>query len=76
VYDLDLGGKGWEAFQIAIKLRDRLMHPKRPEDLIVTDQVLESTAIGFNWFLDSFDNCRASCVQGAINYAQRSQQSN
>ena len=35
---LDLSDDGWQNFQAAIKVRDRLMHPKRASDLNVTEE--------------------------------------
>jgi hypothetical protein len=37
---IDKGGEGWQAFKEALRVRDRLMHPKKIADLDVSDQEL------------------------------------
>ncbi len=46
---LDVGGKGWEAFMNALSIRDRITHPKSQTDILVseTDMVCLSTASKF-----------------------------
>jgi len=49
-FEPDLGGQGWESLEKSRKVRDRLMHPKRVEDLEITDIEIKDTAIAFAWF--------------------------
>jgi hypothetical protein len=42
---------GWAAIRESLKVRDRLMHPKQVEDLLVTDQELRAVSVGYVWFL-------------------------
>jgi hypothetical protein len=39
--DIDYGGSDWQAMQAAIKIRDRLVHPKTGYDLLVADDELD-----------------------------------
>jgi len=50
-FELSLGGVGWQSVQKAVKIRDRLMHPKEPSQLIVTNEeavILKKLSIGFS----------------------------
>lgn len=70
-FRLDKGGQGWQALQKAFKIRNRLMHPKRPSDLEVSDDELHSVREAFCFFHNSlaflFDGSAA--VQVAPNAA-------
>jgi hypothetical protein len=46
----DFGGKGFQAFARAGKIRDRLAHPKRSSDLTVSDDDLRDTDLARDWF--------------------------
>lgn len=48
--DLDLAGQGWADVQAALRVRDRLMHPKALSDLDVTDSEIRTALSGFGWF--------------------------
>ena len=37
---VDASGEGWRELQLAIKVRDRLMHPKTSDDMVVSDDEL------------------------------------
>jgi hypothetical protein len=50
----DFGGAGWEALLRAVKLRNRLMHPKRPDDLAVSNEELRDVQAGLEWFRAHF----------------------
>lgn len=50
---LKLGDNGWHKFQLAIKIRDRLMHPKSVSDFNVSDEELEHVTAAFFWFWGS-----------------------
>jgi hypothetical protein len=51
-YKLDKGGVGWQNFKTAIKVRDRLMHPKRIKDLTVTDDEIEFVMNANMWVIE------------------------
>jgi hypothetical protein len=66
-FTLNLGGTGWQRLREAVKVRDRLMHPKAITELKVTDAEVEVTKNAFDWFFMSHALCS--------NYAQRATQS-
>lgn len=49
--NLDLSGRGWQAFKSSLEVRNRLAHPKRLSDLTVTDSEMRAFIEGLNWFL-------------------------
>lgn len=51
-FRLDVSGKGWQALQRAIKVRDRLMHPKTARDLEVTDDEELDTIKALTWLYE------------------------
>jgi hypothetical protein len=56
-FQLSLGGIGWESLQQAVKIRDRLMHPKDPKELIITEKEVMITQNAFTWFFLSYSLC-------------------
>jgi hypothetical protein len=48
--ELDVGGEGWQAFQRAAGVRNRLMHPKDSAQLIVADDEMRDAMRAFIWF--------------------------
>jgi hypothetical protein len=50
-YKLDFGHVGWACLQRAIDVRNRIMHPKTPTDLFVSDDEVDDCIRGFGWFL-------------------------
>lgn len=40
-----------------VRVRDRLMHPKKADDLEVTDAEIESTRKALDWFFISYGIC-------------------
>ncbi len=53
-FKLEVDGEGWESFIKAIRIRDRLMHPKSLNDLHITDKELEIADKTLKWFFDSY----------------------
>lgn len=49
----DYSAVGWRDLQDGISVRNRLMHPKTPESLNVTEEELGQVQRGSQWFLDS-----------------------
>ncbi len=39
---IDKGGRNWQSYSFALKIRDRITHPKRLEDLELTDTEIET----------------------------------
>ena len=50
-YTLKTDGKGWNAFQAALKTRNRITHPKTVNDLKLTDDEVQQAADAATWFL-------------------------
>lgn len=44
---------GWEEMQAASHVRDRITHPKKPEDLQITDKELHTISEGSRWLFNS-----------------------
>jgi hypothetical protein len=49
------GDDGWRCFQQAVKIRHRLSHPKRAEDLDISDEEMKVIDRGGKWFTSVFD---------------------
>jgi hypothetical protein len=50
-YKVDYSHRGWSNLRAAIKVRNRLMHPKKLADLNVRMTELRQTLSAFYWFL-------------------------
>jgi hypothetical protein len=46
----DFSGRAFQAFQRAVTVRDRLMHPKRSSDLVVSDYEIRDLEAARDWF--------------------------
>jgi hypothetical protein len=52
---------GWNELRNSLKVRHRITHPKKPEDLNITDEDLHSTSEGHRWLF----NCLADVTINA-----------
>jgi hypothetical protein len=50
-YQVDFQHSGWAALKQAVRVRNRLVHPKTIKDLEVSDADLGAAVRGFNWML-------------------------
>ncbi|MBD2701857.1 hypothetical protein IC229_14500 [Spirosoma sp. BT702] len=50
--NLGVGTKGWENFQEAIKIRNRITHPKSSDDYAITDTEMQLCIKVSHWFND------------------------
>jgi hypothetical protein len=57
---------GWREMQVALDVRHRITHPKKPEDLDITDSELDSLRESFRWFY----NCMVDILNTAIGKAR------
>lgn len=48
--DEQIGNAGWEKLGGAVKVRDRITHPKLDTDMTISDDELNKTEEGFLWF--------------------------
>jgi hypothetical protein len=53
-FKLSVNCHQWEALLRSIKVRDRLMHPKKSEDMTVTEKEIEAAQIAYEWIFDQF----------------------
>jgi hypothetical protein len=51
--ELDVSGSEWQTFRRAIKIRDRITHPKSVSDLNISDEDFNDVSVGFGWVLIS-----------------------
>ena len=60
-FSLAVNTDGWNSFKRAVKIRNRITHPKKPDDLTITDE--ETTKIGeaSAWYRDSIVALLESC---------------
>lgn len=50
---VDFSGSGYQSFCRAIKVRDRLVHPKQSTDMELGDHDLDDIAAARDWFVDA-----------------------
>ena len=50
---LDISGPQWQSLQRAIKVRDRITHPKNISDLTISDAEFPDVIVGFKWLVAS-----------------------
>jgi len=65
-FKLDKGGRGWQKFRTATRIRDRLTHPRRLEDLAVSDEKLQTVEDAVLWI-----HQQLSAVQEVIMESQQ-----
>lgn len=57
IYDIcfkvDCSGLGWQSFKTAIKIRNRVTHPKRLSDLSITDDELQTLDETLEWYVQN-----------------------
>jgi hypothetical protein len=61
-FDLTTDGGEWEAFGKAIKIRDRLMHPKSLADIHVSDEELAVVQESIEWWVRTIDTLYRSVI--------------
>lgn len=62
-YKLDVvTDDGWRALNDALKVRDRLMHPKRAADLRVSDAEVRDAKTAYEWVLDQMTKLSATVL--------------
>jgi hypothetical protein len=54
---LNTEDREWSDFLIAIKIRHRLMHPKRHDDLNISNEELMTVERAFFWFVNGLASC-------------------
>lgn len=51
-WKIDRSGKGWNAFQRSVTVRDRLVHPTSTSPLVVTEQEGKDLVVSLKWFVE------------------------
>ena len=49
-FELNLQGNGWVRYQKALKIRDRITHPKKIQNLAITDSEFDIVLDAWEWF--------------------------
>ena len=52
-HELDCSGHHWHAFKTAVAVRNRIVHPKTPHELRVSDDELAATTAATRWLINS-----------------------
>jgi hypothetical protein len=53
-FDLDVTGKSWQSYLRALKVRDRITHPKGVDDITISEDEFLDAAECWHWFSDAF----------------------
>jgi hypothetical protein len=61
-WQLDVAGTGWQALGDALPVRDRLMHPKKTADLVVTDNEVRNSMKAYEWVFDQLGHMAAAAL--------------
>jgi len=64
-FKLDKSSEEWRALQTAFRVRDRLVHPKGVDELIVTDVELTAVKTAVSWLNESLGSLFSE-AQGAL----------
>lgn len=56
-YKLRVDDNRWALFRQAVRVRDRLMHPKQVADLVVPNEELDQVIHAWGWFTENFNAC-------------------
>ena len=70
--ELDVSGSEWQSFRRAIKIRDRITHPKSVSDLNISDEDDKDVSVGFGWVLISHAKLFTAICSKAISEAEAS----
>jgi len=52
-YALPVDGPGWKAFRSALRIRNRITHPRSAKDYVVTDDEITDLQTAHTWFMES-----------------------
>jgi hypothetical protein len=66
-YQIDVSSQGWNTFRQAIKVRNRLTHPKSIEDLHISDSDILCVAETAHWYL----NHQKELIKGIDKYLDK-----
>jgi hypothetical protein len=66
--EVKFDGTGWEQFRQALAVRNRITHPKREADMLLSVEDISTCLAGFNWLLDLVASAMASANAAFIQY--------
>jgi len=66
-YKLEVGSSGWANFRESIDIRNRITHPKKIDDLELSDTEVQKVVDTGTWFLE----CQRELFQQFVNKMQR-----
>jgi hypothetical protein len=68
-FNPDLGGQGWSALLDAVRIRDRLTHPKGEADLSLSDGDLTLVATASEWYQDTIVALLKECQRADASFS-------
>jgi chorismate-pyruvate lyase len=69
-FEPDLRGEGWKSLNQAIRVRNRLMHPKAEADLHVSDSDIEHVARASQWYQSTIVGLLKACQEADARIAR------
>jgi len=69
-FEVDFGSIGWQRLRAAIAIRHRITHPKRIEDLTLSDSDIDTVGLGFDWFLSVSSDLLEQTVASYANFVE------
>jgi hypothetical protein len=63
---------GWKGMQVSLEVRHRITHPKKPEDLEISNEELDSTREGHRWLIASLVKILRSSPDSSHSLGERS----
>ena len=49
-FELDFSESGWREYKKGIKIRNRIVHPRRILDLSISDEEVDNVLTAYRWF--------------------------
>lgn len=68
-YTIDEESEGWESLIKAVKIRNRITHPKKHEDLEISDEELKRIDSAGNWFIHTMADVYRMSATSLFRYA-------
>lgn len=73
-YTIDKASENWYSFKEALKIRDRITHPKTSGDLVISDSELKAIQKTLNWYITSVKDV-LSILKISLNYLLKEESS-
>ncbi len=72
-FSISFDAHEWQAFQRFIEVRNALSHPKRPTDIKISKEDLDTSLLSFFWVLQTAVDCIEAQNRALKNYLQEFQ---